>query len=139
MRKNDPISKVMAADIHSVQNGQNLSEVRQLMCNSNIHHVPVLSGKTLVGLISFTDMMKLNLVTDQANEYTADAMIDQQFTITDVMSTDLITITEKDNIRTAAKLLSEGNFHSLPVVNEAKELTGIITSTDLIRYLSELY
>ena len=139
MRKNDPISKIMANEVHSIQDGQNLSDVRHLMCNTSIHHVPVLSGKKLVGLISFTDMMKLNLVTDQANEYTADAIIDQQFTVTDVMSKDLITISEKDNVRTAAKLLSEGNFHSLPVVNEAKELTGIITSTDLIRYLSELY
>ncbi|RYV00582.1 CBS domain-containing protein [Shewanella sp. OPT22] len=139
MRKNDPISKIMSSDIHAIQDGQNLSDVRHMMCNSSIHHVPVLNGKKLVGLISFTDMMKLNLVTGQANEYTADAIIDQQFTVTDVMSKELITITNKDNIRTAAKLLSEGDFHSLPVINEENELVGIITSTDLIKYLAELY
>ena len=139
MRKNDPISKVMSSEIHSIQDGQKLSDARHIICNSSVHHVPVLSGKKLVGLISFTDMMKLNLVTDQSNDYTADAIIDQQFTVTDVMSKDLKTITNKDNIRTAAKLLSEGDFHSLPVVNGGNELVGIITSTDLIRYLAELY
>ncbi len=139
MRKNDPISKIMSSEVHAIQDGQNLSDVRHMMCNSSIHHIPVLSGKKLVGLISFTDMMKLNLVTGQTNEYTADAIIDQQFTVTDVMSKELTVITNKDNIRTAAKLLSEGDFHSLPVVNENHELTGIITSTDLIKYLAELY
>ncbi|MBM7070465.1 CBS domain-containing protein [Shewanella sp. 202IG2-18] len=139
MRKNDPISKIMSTDVHAIQDGQNLSDVRHIMCNSSVHHVPVLNGKKLVGLISFTDMMKLNLVTGQANEYTADVIIDQQFSVTDVMSKDLKTITTKDNIRTAAKLLSEGDFHSLPVINEERELVGIITSTDLISYLAELY
>ena len=139
MRKNNPISKVMSCDILCVQEGQPLSEVRQIMCNSNIHHVPVLQGKELVGLISSTDMMKLNLITDQSDEYTANAMIDQQFSISDVMSRDLITINEKDNIRTAAQLLSDGNFHSLPVITDEKSVVGMVTSTDLIRYLSELY
>ncbi len=129
----------MSSELHYVQEGQPLSEVRHIMCNSNIHHVPVVQGKTLVGLISFTDMMKLNLVADQSNEYTADAIIDQQFSISDVMSRDLVTINDKDNIRTAARLLSDGNFHSLPVVSDEKNIIGMVTSTDLIRYLSELY
>ena len=139
MRKNDPISKIMASEVQAVQIGQSLSDVRHLMCNLSVHHIPVLNGKTLVGLISFTDMMKLNLVTGQDNEYVADAIIDQNYTISDVMSKDLVTLSDKDNVRTAAKLLSDGDFHSLPVINGDDALVGIITSTDLIRYLSELY
>ncbi|TLD40129.1 MAG: CBS domain-containing protein [Candidatus Jettenia ecosi] len=41
-------------------------------------------------------------------------------------------------VRKAAHLLSDGVFHSLPVVDKDNNLIGIITSTDLIRYLARL-
>lgn len=139
MRKNDPISNIMATGIESVQDGQALSKVRHLMSDEGIHHVPVLSGKTLVGLVSFTDMMKLNLVISGATEHTIDTILDQQFSIKEVMSTELITLSDKNSVREAAAKLSEGGFHSLPVVSENGDLVGIVTSTDLIRYLSDQY
>lgn len=139
MRKNDPVSNIMAVDIVSVQDGQPLSEVRRFMADLGVHHVPVLTGKKLVGLVSFTDMMKLSLVINGATEHTIDTIIDQQFTIKDVMSDNLVTLNVKDSVRQAADKLSEGSFHSLPVVDENDNLVGIVTSTDLIRYLSDQY
>lgn len=139
MRKNEPITNIMSDDIESIQEGQNLSEVRKLMCQLSIHHVPIVNGKKLIGLISFTDMMKLNFVISGATEHTIDTIIDQQFSIRDVMSEKITTINEKDNIRTASKILSEGKFHSLPVVDEESNLVGIVTSTDLIQYLNKQY
>jgi CBS-domain-containing membrane protein len=139
MRKNDPVSKIMATSVETVQDGQALSQVRHLMSEQGIHHVPVLSGKKLVGLVSFTDMMKLSLVLGGATEHTIDTIIDQQFSIKEVMSTRLKTLSDKDTVREAAEKLSEGGFHSLPVVSENGDLVGIVTSTDLIRYLTDQY
>ena len=139
MRKNDPISNIMTTEVSSVQEGQPLSEVRHLMSEEHINHVPVLSGKQLKGLISMTDMMKLNLVISGADDRTIDAIIDQQFDITDLMSDELTTLKERDTVRQAADVLSEGKFHSVPVINNSGELTGIVTSSDLIRYLSDQY
>ena len=139
MRKNDPISNIMTTEISSVQEGQPLSEVRHLMSEEHINHVPVLSGKQLKGLISMTDMMKLNLVISGADDRTIDAIIDQQFNITDLMSDELTTLKEKDTVRQAADVLSQGKFHSVPVTNNSGELAGIVTSSDLIRYLSDQY
>ena len=139
MRKNDPISNIMTTEVCAVQEGQPLSEVRHLMSEEHINHVPVLSGKQLKGLISMTDMMKLNLVISGADDRTIDAIIDQQFNITDLMSGELTTLKEKDTVRQAADVLSEGKFHSVPVINNSGELAGIVTSSDLIRYLSDQY
>ena len=139
MRKNDPISNIMSTDLASIQVGQKLSEVHHLMVNLGIHHVPIVDGSRLVGLISFVDIMKLNLVLQGASEYTIGAIIDQQFTIREVMTTDLVTIGEGDTVREAAKTLSGGDFHSLPVIKSDGDLAGIVTSTDLIRYLSDQY
>jgi CBS domain-containing protein len=139
MKKNENISNVMSNSITIVQQGQSLSEVRHKMVDSNVHHIPVLSGQQLVGMISFTDMMKLNVVINGADDRSIDAIIDQHFQIKDVMSKDLITLAAKDTIRQASDILSENNFHAIPVTNGNGELEGIVTSSDLIRYLSNQY
>ena len=139
MKRNEPVSNIMSDKITAVQEGQPLSEVRHKMIDSNIHHIPVLSGKNLVGMVSFTDMMKLNVVINGADNHTIDAIIDQQFSIGDIMSTELTTLNARDTIRQAAEVLSGNNFHAVPVTNSNSELQGIVTSSDLIRYLNSQY
>lgn len=139
MRKNETIAHIMSNTIESVQEGQKLSDVRRIMTEKNVHHVPIVNGKKLAGIVSFTDMMKLSLVTSGASEHTIDVIIDQQHSIKDVMTDKPITLNESGNIRDAVEILSKGGFHSLPVVNGAGELIGIVTSTDLIRYLADQY
>ena len=139
MKKNDPILKIMSTNVIAVHQGQKLSDVRHIICESNIHHVPVVDGKKLVGLISFTDLMKLNIVINGADERTIDSIVDQQFTIQDVMTTKLTTLKNTDTVRQASKILAESNFHSLPVIDEQKQIIGIVTMTDLIKYLNDQY
>ena len=139
MKKNTPVSTIMSSDVAVVQEGEPLSKVRQTMCDRHVHHVPIVSGKKLVGLVSFTDLMKINLVINGADERSIGAIIDQNFSIRDIMSTDLITVKESDPVRHAAELLIKGHFHSLPVVDGNANLAGILTSTDLIRHLHEQY
>ena len=139
MKKNELVSHIMSNNVISVQQGQSMSDVRHKMIDSNIHHIPVLSGQQLVGMISFTDMMKLNVVINGADERTIDSIIDQQFEIKDIMNRNLTTLETKDTIRQAANLLADNNFHAIPVTNNNSELQGIVTSSDLIRYLNDQY
>lgn len=139
MKKHEPISKIMSANVASVQVGQPLSDVRDLMLNANIHHVPIIDGSKLVGLISFTDLMKINFVVNGVDERSINAIIDQQFSIREIMSDKLVTIKNTDTIRDGSELLAKGGFHSLPVIDDEGALVGIVTTTDLIRYLNEQY
>ena len=139
MKKNEPISKIMSTDIVTVHQGQNISDVRHIICESNIHHVPVVDGKTLIGLISSTDLMRLNIVISGADDRTIDAIVDKQFTIKGIMKTELTALNDTDTIRQASNILAEGKFHSLPVVDKQKQIVGIVTMTDLIRYLDDQY
>ena len=109
-----------------------------MLANNPYHHVPVVSGEKLVGLISSTDIVRLSLAIYGVDERAVDAMLDSQHTIEGVMSKTLTTIGVKDTVREAAELLAEGTFHSLPVVDEGK-LVGLVTSTDVIRYLLAQY
>jgi CBS domain-containing protein len=139
MRKNEPITNIISKDVKSAEQGQPLSHVSQIMSDYGIHHVPVVNAGKLVGIVSFTDMMKLNLLTGTAPKQTIGVILDRQFTIKDVMTTDVYSVNKKDTVRSATEILSAGKFHSLPVVDDDNSLVGIVTSTDLIRYLGEQY
>lgn len=139
MKRNEPISHIMTKDPITVHHGQKVSEVRQLFIEHGIHHIPVVSGKRLLGIISATDMMRLSLSAYGSDERTMDAMLDHQFTIEQVMSKHLTTLDAKGTIREAAEKLREGRFHALPVVDDQGNLAGIVTTTDLIGYLLEQY
>ncbi|MFT6097604.1 MAG: CBS domain-containing protein [Arenicella sp.] len=139
MRKNDPIKNLMSEDIHSVQKGQPLSEVFKILQSNNIHHVAVLDGKRLVGVISYTDLMQISL---GVQSYDLDQLwptIDAQHELIDVMTASPTTLNHAGVVRDAAEALSTGAYHSLPVTDDAGELVGMITSTDLIRYLIDQY
>lgn len=138
MKQLDPISHVMTTSLKTVQIHQKLSEVRRIFIENQLHHVPVVHDRKLVGLISTTDMLRLNLAVSGTNSWSIDTMLDQQFTIEQVMQRNLVTIDIHSTVRKAAHLLSDGVFHSLPVVDKDNNLVGIITSTDLIRYLTRL-
>jgi CBS domain-containing protein len=138
MKRNEPISNIMTKDVQTVHLGQKLSEVRRMLANGPFHHVPVVSGSKLIGMISATDMLELSLAIYGVDAHAIDAMLDEQHTIESVMSQKLTTISVKENVRAAAEIFGEGQFHSLPVVDDGK-LVGLVTSTDVIRYLLAQY
>ena len=135
----DPISHVMTANVLTVSIDQKLSTVRKMMAENQIHHIPVINDRKLAGLISATDMLKLNIASAEMNTKSIDELIDQQYTIAQVMQKNLVTINIRDSMRKSAHILSNGLFHSLPVIDDDRNLIGIITSTDLIRYLAKSY
>lgn len=55
------------------------------------------------------------------------------------MTSNPVSLKQSDNVRRASEILSKGDFHSLPVINNTDELIGIVTTTDLIRYLNAQY
>lgn len=141
MRKNVSIQQLMtpAADLDTVHIEQPLSKVRQLLADTHVHHVPVVSGEQIIGLISATDMLKMTFTAYGGDERSFDAYLDHEFTIEGVMTKSLITLNKDQSVRDAAELLADGTFHSLPIVDEDDKLVGMVTSTDLIKHLRELY
>lgn len=138
MKRNEPISKIMTTEVRTVHVGQKLSEVRRMLAENPYHHVPVVSGKELVGMISATDIVRLSLAIYGVDERAVDSMLDSQHTIEGVMTKELSTIGIKQTVRDAAEVFASASFHSLPVVDDG-DLVGIVTTTDVIQYLLDQY
>lgn len=139
MKKNEPIEKVLSRDVITTHTGQSLSEVRKLLVKNGFHHMPVVSGKKLVGLISASDILGISVEGIGSDERSMDAYLDHQFSVEGLMKTDLRTLPPKSTIADAAEILSDGSLHAVPVVDDGGQLVGLVTSTDLIRYLRTLF
>lgn len=101
--------------------------------------MPVVSGKKLIGLISASDILGISVEGIPSDERSMDAYLDHQFSIEGLMSKELRTLPPKSTIAEAAEILSDGSIHAVPIVNGDGELVGLVTSTDLIRFLRELF
>lgn len=140
MRRNEPVRKIMSEKLISVHTGQKLSEVQTILAEGGFHHLPVVSGDKLVGMITSTDMMRLSFSSAYGQDPRAEAAIlDHTQSIEAVMQKELVTLSPNSSIREAAETLSSGTFHSLPVVEDGSKLVGMVTTTDLIKYLLAQY
>jgi len=139
MKRNEPIKNVMSTAPQAVQRGEKLSKARQLLGGSGFHHLPVLDGTKVVGIITSNDMLRVSFDVDAVDERNLDAILDHQFSIDQVMQSEIVTLPNNSNVRDAAQILAKGDIHSVLVTDAEQQLEGIVTSTDMIRYLTDLY
>ncbi len=126
--RNQGIERIMSAPAVSVNVGNTVLQAKVLMESLRINHLPVVDEGKLVGLISSADFLKLFLL-DQGRNFDAAIAVEQ------IMEKNPIALTKNDRLRDAAEKLSVGGFHSLPVIDEDRNLVGIVTSTDLIKHM----
>jgi CBS domain-containing protein len=141
MKKREPVSTIMTREVVTVQADDSLHRVVELLKKHHIRHVPVLYGKQLVGIISRTDINRLAFSNLFAGEEDADEAVFDMLNIQQVMSHKPRVVKDADTIKSVAEILSKEEFHALPVVQEQDEsqLAGIVTTTDVIKYLLEQY
>lgn len=137
MKKRTPVSKIMTSEPITVNTTNNISDVLKIFENNNIHHLPVVSGDALIGMISKTDLERISYVTGVQNGKAASAVYDM-LSIEEVMTKQVETIPAEGQIKEAAELLAQGTFHALPVI-EDNAVKGIVTTTDVLNYLLEQY
>jgi len=141
MKKREPVSTIMTKNTYTIQLDDSLFHVRDLIRNHEIRHVPVLHGEKLVGIISKTDLNRLTFSTLFAGQEHADEAVLEMLNIGQVMSHKPRVVRRSDSIHDVAEILAKEEFHALPVVDEHDEsrLVGIVTTTDVIRYMLEQY
>lgn len=138
MRKNEPISKVMSTKLITVHEADPVSKVRRVIEEHKIHHVPVVRGENLVGIVSWTDLMRVSFGEfGNQDGKQLDSILDHTYKMVDLMIASPVSLPTTGTVRDAARILSEGDFHALPIV-EGSKLVGIVTSTDLLHFLAEL-
>lgn len=131
-----PVSEIMATDLKTLSPNDNFLAVQDLFNENRIHHIPVVEDGKLKGLISKTDFLHLengvSLKTGSVEE--ENQKIFESTRIGDVMTTRMATLEAQQSIGVAAEILLANLFHCIPIVNENRELEGLVTSFDIIKF-----
>ncbi len=141
MKKNEPISKLMTKDLITGNYSDTFSSIKKKMKDHHLHHIPIVDGGDLVGIVSRSDIA--NFSHSKAfggNHPDFDESVDQTVTIKDIMTRDVTTLKSVDTVKHAVQVLNDNTFHSVPVVEgDSKKLVGIVTTTDVMSYLLSHY
>ncbi|MCA0232714.1 MAG: CBS domain-containing protein [Bacteroidetes bacterium] len=138
MKRREPISHIMTKNVATVQVSDDLHDVIDLVKKNHIRHVPVLEGHDVVGIISSTDINRLTFSSLFENQEGADEAILEMLSISQVMTQKPRTVEATLSIKEVAEILASEEYHALPVI-ENGQLVGIVTTTDVIKYLLEQY
>ncbi len=132
-----PVSNFMTKKLITVVPTDKLNEVKKIFESNKIHHLPVVRYKTLVGLISKSDILHfskgLKISPGEALEEKARL---KHYSVEDIMKTGIATLAPDDRLNVALQLFLENRFHAIPIV-EADELVGMLTTFDIIKLLVE--
>lgn len=138
MKQSTPVSEIMSTKLVTLCSDDSLSDVEKLLNYHNIRHVPIVEEGKLIGIISRSDILRVCNTDLEEDDETLTSVVYNSFTIPQVMSKTLITVSEDTPIMEVTEILRKQSFHSLPVIKDGK-LVGIVTSTDLINYLLNQY
>lgn len=117
------VEEVMSTDLIVGYVPGTVKSALNLLAKHNVSGMPILKKDTkkVVGVLTRTDIFK------NADE--------EQLAL--IMSKEVHSVTNDQDIKDAAKLLLEKRIHGLPVVNKKKNLVGIISPKDILKVLSD--
>lgn len=115
-----------------------INEAMKLMRDEKVRRLPVLNKKgELVGIVSEKDLLYVSpSPATSLSIYELHYLI-SKITVGEIMTTDVITVSEHTPLEEAARIMADNKIGGLPVMRDGK-LVGIITESDLFKIFLEL-
>lgn len=118
----------MTRNVVCIEADDSLIDAHQIMTEWEIRHLPVLSDRKLVGILSDRDVL-IHASQGENGLEVPDRPVE------DVMTPNPITCRATSDVSTIGETMIEHKIDCLPVVDEDGEIIGLVTSTDLIELL----
>lgn len=121
----EQVRRIMSSNPVVVSPFDKVTEVSDMMVEKQLQQLPVVDNGQFLGIITSYDLWKN---CRKGNDKPAQM-------VEEVMTRNVIKISPKDKVATAAELFMDKRFKTLPVVNLKNELKGTITAFDVIKYV----
>jgi len=144
----------MTKKVIAVKNNETIKHLFQLMDEHGILGVPVVDDKRhVVGMVTESDLIEhfttlktprsVNLLggivyLDDVKDFNEQLKDHCAEYVKDIMVTPVITVKESAKLLEVINLMSDKQITRIPVVNGKKQLTGIITRTDVVHQLAKI-
>ena len=126
----------MAKNPQVLGRNETLDLADDIMTMGRIRHLPILDDGELVGIISQRDMFRSAAVTALGFVGDTQKALIKTIRIKEIMTEKVFTISPDATVKDAARIMLDKKIGCLPVL-EGKKLIGIITESDILRYVVE--
>jgi CBS domain-containing protein len=117
----------MTTDLITITPGTTIKDTTRFMIVNDIRRLPVIHENELTGLITTTDILEYFASNEMFKHMKGDPLSTR---INDIMVTDLVRISPKEDIGKAVQIMKEQDVGCLLVVDE--KLSGILTERDIL-------
>ena len=122
--------ELMTTPVLAVRAEQTLASVWETFRSVSVHHLVVYDGDHLAGVVDERDLLDALPPTETGE--TAQAL-----TVRDVLRATVVCVRWDASATVVAATLNELALEALPVVDERGAVRGIVTATDIVRYLAK--
>ncbi len=131
--KQDLVKHWMTRDVITITPDTSLYEAHRLMTEKRIRRLPVIDHGKVVGIVTLGDVRGAEPSAASTLSVWEMNNLLAKLKVSDIMTREPVTISQEATISTVAEIMLEKKFSGLPVVNEASQLVGIITESDIFR------
>ena len=128
------VGTIMTRRVVRVSMDDSLREVRDIFERSSFHHLVVVDGKRVVGVISDRDLLKnISPFIGKMSEREQDTFTLQR-RVHQIMTRKLVSCTPGNTLAEAGKMMVEHKVSCVPVLDERGVCVGILTMRDLLAW-----
>jgi acetoin utilization protein AcuB len=128
----------MSRNVITINQADPVSLAFELMLTNDIRHLPVLSRRKLVGIITDRDLHEAVIPSDPGHTHRSMYHTVKNIKAKEIMTPNPITIGPDSPLDQAAQILFDRRIDCLPVKDAKGKLVGILTSTDILKAFLEL-
>jgi acetoin utilization protein AcuB len=129
----------MSHPVFTVYAEASMQEALDKMRAERIRRLPVVNKRgNLIGIITETDLAKASPSQATSLAIWEIRELVSKVKVGDIMTKDVVTITDDTPIEEAARVMADCRISGLPVLSSGK-LVGLITETDLFKVFLELF
>ena len=121
----------MTRNVRSVEPETTVGDLYRLFAADDFDSYPVVRGETLVGVVSKLDALKVfALSQDHILPHYKEGMAT---TVDEIMTCDVVAVDPEAKLQRVLELMVSHRLRSLPVVDQRRNLVGIIAREDVMR------
>ncbi len=133
------VHEMMATPVACVDEATSVPAAQALMKERNIRRLVVIEDGKLAGIVTLGDIRgALPSEVSNLNRAELDYLM-QQVKIARIVQRDVITVKPEATLADAARLMVRYKIGGLPVVNDAHQVVGIITESDIFNQVVKLF
>ena len=131
------VGERMAHPVITVSPEMPIVDALNMMRREHIRRMPVVKDGEMIGIVSEKDLLNASASPATSLSVWELNYLLTKITVKEVMTKDVITISEDTPIEEAARIMADNKIGGLPVVS-GEHVVGIITETSLFKLLLEM-